>query len=97
MSFPIERIKRGVSPITNTISGTVTVYTGRVDSEALCVIRDYLMGMMDKNEDAFGYEWIRSDGKVVELTVKVRSERTDVKGVGSDDCPRCGARMDLED
>ena len=83
MSFPIERIKRGVSPITN--EQAVTTYTGRVDSEALCVVRDYLLGMMGENEDTFGYEWTRNDGKVVEVTVKVRSERTGVKGVGSDD------------
>lgn len=83
MSFPIERIKRGVSPITN--EQAATIYTGRVDSEALCVVRDYLIGMMDENENTFGYEWTRYDGKVVELTVKVRSERTDVKVVGPDD------------
>ena len=87
MSFPIERIKLGVSPITNTI------YIGRVDSkeklwlekrectdEALCVVRDYLCALVGETKTSFGYEWTRRDGMIVELVVKIRREEKDSDG-----------------
>lgn len=80
MAFPIERIRLGVSLITNTI------YIGRVNAsghlwlekrecidEALEVVRDYLVGMMDGGESTFGYEWTRKDGKIVELRATIRN------------------------
>lgn len=84
MSFPIERIKISVSPITNTI------YIGRVNSsedewldkrdctdEALAVVRDHLSNLIEDGKNMFGYEWTRKDGKVVELLVKIRNSETE--------------------
>ena len=84
MSFPIERIRLGASPITNTI------YIGRVNAqenawlekreytdEALAVVRDYLVTMADQYEtDHFGYEWTRKDGGIVTLSVTIEKEDT---------------------
>lgn len=77
--FPIERIKIGVSPITNTI------YIGRVDAsetkwlekrdctdEALEVVRDYLVNMILDGFSDFGYEWERKDGCIVELRATIK-------------------------
>lgn len=88
MSFPIERIKLGVSPITNTI------YIGRVNTkenmwlekrdctdEALVVVRDYLLAMCDNTQTTFGYEWTKKDGSIVELIVKVRQDQKESESI----------------
>lgn len=46
-----------------------------VTDEALCAVRDYLSLQAKVNgEDAYGFEWDRKDGKVVELVLKIRDK-----------------------
>ena len=82
VEYMIDRIKLGVSDITNTI------YIGRVNSkgdqwlekrdytdEAVAVVRDYLLEEARRNHQSeFGFEWTKIDGSgTVELTVKINS------------------------
>lgn len=43
--------------------------------EALEAVRDYLVQEAEQQgKDAWGFEWDRKDGKVVELIVKIRED-----------------------
>ena len=88
MSFPIERIKIGVSPITNRI------YVGRVNTkenmwlkkrdctdEALLVVWDHLVTQIPAGYADFGYEWTNKDGSIVKLIVKVRQDQKESESI----------------
>lgn len=49
-----------------------------VTDEVLCAARDYLvMKAQENKKNAWGYEWDRKDGKVVELIVKIRDKESE--------------------
>ena len=76
----LENIVIDVSPITNTLR------VGRVgkarphlleweerEDEILCAVRDFLYNLAEQNNsNTWGYEWIRKDGKIVELRVTMK-------------------------
>lgn len=66
--------------------GIAAIYAGRlnknktmwldgkcdVTDEAICSVRDYMIGQMEDSNTTFGYEWDRKDGKTVQLFVKIK-------------------------
>lgn len=66
--------------------GIAAIYAGRlnknktmwldgkcdVTDEAICSVRDYMIGQMEDSNTTFGYEWHRKDGKTVQLFVKIK-------------------------
>lgn len=80
-SFDMDRIKISTSPFTNTIwigrvNKAETLYLDKRDAtdEALCAVRDYLVGQIDQDGPfhSFGYEWTRRDGSIVELRATIK-------------------------
>ncbi len=44
-----------------------------VTDEAICAVRDHLINQMElSNQDWYGYEWTRKDGKKVVLSIAVK-------------------------
>lgn len=85
----IEKIKIGVSGLTNIIyigrvNKSETLWLDKRDAtdEALCAVRDHLVGIIEPGNNTAGYEWDWKDGKVVELRVTIK------------DLSECGAKMD---
>ena len=70
----------GAGEITGEIYAGVLTKDGKswrnrslVTDEAICAVRDHLVNQMKQsNQDWFGYEWSRKDGKKVVLSVTVK-------------------------
>lgn len=76
----LENIVIDCSPLTNTLrigrlgkARTHLLEWEERENEILCATRDFLVGLAQKhNANTFGYEWVRKDGKVVELRVTIK-------------------------
>ena len=76
----LENIVIDVSPLTNTLrigrvgkARTHLLEWEEREDEILCAVRDFLYQIaLANNAETFGYEWIRKDGKVVELRVTLK-------------------------
>lgn len=76
----LENIVIDVSPITNTLrvgrvgkARTHLLEWEEREDEILCAVRDFLYNLAEQNNsNTWGYEWIRKDGKIVELRVTMK-------------------------
>ena len=76
----IENIVIDCSPLTNTLrvgrvgkSRTHLLEWEEREDEILCAVRDFLTTLAERNNsNTYGYEWVRKDGKVVELRVTLK-------------------------
>lgn len=76
----LENIVIDCSPLTNTLrigrlgkARTHLLEWEDREDEILCAVRDFLMGLAERNNSStYGYEWTRKDGKVVELRATLK-------------------------
>lgn len=76
----LENIVIDCSPLTNTLrigrvgkARTHLLEWENREDEILCSVRDFLATLAEQNNsNTYGYEWIRKDGKAVELRVTLK-------------------------
>lgn len=72
-------------------NGTMWRNRTQVTDEAICAVRDYLMGEFIKDDKTQGgYEWTTKDGRTVTLMIKVEPKREETHNVDqAGDCSGC--------
>ena len=76
----LKNIVVDCSPLSNSLricrlgkSGMNILEQANREDEIICAVRDFLVTLAERSDsNTFGYEWIRKDGKIVELRVTLK-------------------------